>query len=53
MWLPLHTLVGSGEFYLVDELLKNNIDINAVDKAGNTSMLNIDLINLQLLFHHS
>lgn len=38
MWLPLHTLVGSGEFYLVDELLKNNVDINAVDKVGNTSI---------------
>ncbi|XWS29149.1 hypothetical protein CRYUN_Cryun24cG0003800 [Craigia yunnanensis] len=31
-WLPLHTLVASGEFYLVDALLKHNIDINAVDK---------------------
>lgn len=38
MWLPLHTLVGSGEFYLVDELLKNNIDINAVDKVGFTAL---------------
>ncbi|XP_022977547.1 ankyrin repeat domain-containing protein, chloroplastic [Cucurbita maxima] len=38
MWLPLHTLVGSGEFYLVDELLKNNVDINAVDKVGFTAL---------------
>ncbi|XP_023543881.1 ankyrin repeat domain-containing protein, chloroplastic isoform X2 [Cucurbita pepo subsp. pepo] len=38
MWLPLHTLVGSGEFYLVDELLKNNVDINAMDKVGFTAL---------------
>ncbi|XP_038881908.1 ankyrin repeat domain-containing protein, chloroplastic [Benincasa hispida] len=38
MWLPLHTLAGSGEFYLVDELLKNNVDINAVDKVGFTAL---------------
>ncbi|OMO83441.1 hypothetical protein COLO4_22501 [Corchorus olitorius] len=33
-WLPLHTLAASGEFYLVDAVLKHNIDINAVDKNG-------------------
>ncbi|KAJ0025419.1 hypothetical protein Pint_07694 [Pistacia integerrima] len=33
-WLPLHTLAASGEFYLVDALLKHNVDINAVDKDG-------------------
>ncbi|KAB1201774.1 Ankyrin repeat domain-containing protein, chloroplastic [Morella rubra] len=33
-WLPLHTLAASGEFYLMDALLKHNADINAVDKDG-------------------
>ncbi|XVF15981.1 hypothetical protein REPUB_Repub09cG0202600 [Reevesia pubescens] len=37
-WLPLYTLAASGEFYLVDTLLKHNVDINAVDKDGATSM---------------
>lgn len=32
-WLPLHTLAASGEFYLMDALLKHNVDINAVDKV--------------------
>lgn len=32
-WLPLHTLAASGEFYLVDALLKHNVDINATDKV--------------------
>ncbi|KAF9625048.1 hypothetical protein IFM89_017196 [Coptis chinensis] len=31
-WLPLHTLAASGEFYLVDALLKHAININATDK---------------------
>ncbi|XP_017978198.1 PREDICTED: ankyrin repeat domain-containing protein, chloroplastic isoform X2 [Theobroma cacao] len=37
-WLPLHTLAASGEFYLVDALLKHNVDINAVDKNGLTAV---------------
>ncbi|KAJ0024532.1 hypothetical protein Pint_07688 [Pistacia integerrima] len=37
-WLPLHTLAASGEFYLVDALLKHNVDINAVDKDGLTAI---------------
>ncbi|XP_028784399.1 ankyrin repeat domain-containing protein, chloroplastic isoform X2 [Neltuma alba] len=37
-WLPLHTLAASGEFYLVDSLLKHNVDINAVDKDGLTAL---------------
>ncbi|KAJ7953183.1 Ankyrin repeat domain-containing, chloroplastic-like protein [Quillaja saponaria] len=37
-WLPLHTLAASGEFYLVDSLLKHNADINAVDKDGLTAL---------------
>ncbi|KAK3413736.1 hypothetical protein EUGRSUZ_I02298 [Eucalyptus grandis] len=37
-WLPLHTLAASGEFYLMNALLKHNVDINAVDKEGATLM---------------
>ncbi|KAF9600424.1 hypothetical protein IFM89_009339 [Coptis chinensis] len=37
-WLPLHTLAASGEFYLVDALLKHAIDINAADKDGLTAL---------------
>ncbi|KAE8693461.1 Ankyrin repeat domain-containing protein [Hibiscus syriacus] len=37
-WLPLHTFAASGEFYLVDALLKHNFDINAVDKNGLTAI---------------
>ncbi|KAK0604032.1 hypothetical protein LWI29_011341 [Acer saccharum] len=37
-WLPLHTLAASGEFYIVDALLKHNVDINAVDKNGLTAL---------------
>ncbi|KAG9439442.1 hypothetical protein H6P81_019607 [Aristolochia fimbriata] len=35
-WFPLHTLAASGEFYLMDKLLKHSVDINAVDKNGLT-----------------
>ncbi|KAF8405473.1 hypothetical protein HHK36_010379 [Tetracentron sinense] len=37
-WLPLHTLAASGEFYLVDALLKHNVNINAADKGGLTAL---------------
>ncbi|KAK6924539.1 Ankyrin repeat, partial [Dillenia turbinata] len=37
-WLPLHTLAASGEFYLVDGLLKHNVDINTADKQGLTAL---------------
>ncbi|KAJ6824279.1 putative ankyrin repeat domain-containing protein, chloroplastic [Iris pallida] len=33
-WLPLHTLAASGEFYLLDTILKHSVDINVVDKDG-------------------
>ncbi|PKA47771.1 Ankyrin repeat domain-containing protein, chloroplastic [Apostasia shenzhenica] len=33
-WLPLHTLAASGEFYLLDMLLKHNVDINGADEDG-------------------
>ncbi|XP_050368912.1 ankyrin repeat domain-containing protein, chloroplastic [Argentina anserina] len=35
-WLPLHTLAASGEYYLMDALLKHEADINAVDKDDRT-----------------
>ncbi|XP_077219577.1 ankyrin repeat protein isoform X2 [Tasmannia lanceolata] len=37
-WLPLHTFAASGEFYLLDMLLKHNVDINATDKDGLTAL---------------
>ncbi|XP_068642528.1 ankyrin repeat domain-containing protein, chloroplastic-like isoform X2 [Aristolochia californica] len=37
-WFPLHTLAASGEFNLVDKLLKHSVDINAVDKDGLTAL---------------
>ncbi|KAF5184011.1 Ankyrin repeat domain-containing protein [Thalictrum thalictroides] len=37
-WLPLHTLAASGEFYLVNALLKHTADINAADKDGLTAL---------------
>ncbi|XP_037437090.1 ankyrin repeat domain-containing protein, chloroplastic-like [Triticum dicoccoides] len=33
-WLPLHTLAASGDFYLLDNLLKHKVDVNALDKDG-------------------
>ncbi|KAL0914006.1 hypothetical protein M5K25_017503 [Dendrobium thyrsiflorum] len=37
-WLPVHTLASSGEFYLLDLLLKHSVDINAVDEDGLTAI---------------
>ncbi|KAF2312465.1 hypothetical protein GH714_034766 [Hevea brasiliensis] len=37
-WLPLHTLAASGELYLMDALLKHNVDINAVNVDGLTAL---------------
>ncbi|CAA6666736.1 unnamed protein product [Spirodela intermedia] len=37
-WLPLHAFAASGEFYLLDALLKHNVDVNAPDKDGATLM---------------
>ncbi|CAH2043018.1 unnamed protein product, partial [Thlaspi arvense] len=37
-WLPLHTLAATGEFYLLDSLLKHNLDINATDVGGMTAL---------------
>lgn len=32
-WQPLHTLAASGEFYLVDTLMKYNVDINVPNQV--------------------
>ncbi|KAL7223760.1 hypothetical protein ACSBR1_025252 [Camellia fascicularis] len=37
-WLPLHSLAASGDFYLVNALLKHNVDINIQDKDGLTAL---------------
>nr|BAJ97994.1 predicted protein [Hordeum vulgare subsp. vulgare] len=37
-WLPLHTLAASGDFYLLDNLLKHKVDVNALDKDGLTAI---------------
>ena len=38
-WQPLHTLAASGEFYLVNALLKHNVDINIQDKVCRTVIM--------------
>lgn len=43
-WLPLHTLAASGEFYLLDALLKHNVDLNAPDKVEIHERLKINFI---------
>ncbi|GAB4848424.1 hypothetical protein Ancab_003121 [Ancistrocladus abbreviatus] len=37
-WLPLHSLAASGEFYLLNALLKHVSDINATDQDGLTAL---------------
>ncbi|KAH7853350.1 hypothetical protein Vadar_001450 [Vaccinium darrowii] len=37
-WQPLHSLAASGQFYLVNALLKHNVDINIQDKDGWTPL---------------
>ncbi|KAK9067427.1 hypothetical protein SSX86_014756 [Deinandra increscens subsp. villosa] len=37
-WQPLHTLAASGEFYLVDTLMKYNVDINVLNQEGLTAI---------------
>lgn len=37
-WLPLHAVAASGESYLVNTLLKYNVDINAADQDGLTAL---------------
>uniref|UniRef100_A0A5B7C7T3 Uncharacterized protein n=1 Tax=Davidia involucrata TaxID=16924 RepID=A0A5B7C7T3_DAVIN len=50
-WLPLHTLAASGEFYLVNALLKHNVDINAQDKDGLTALHKAILCKKQAIFN--
>ncbi|CAH1424094.1 unnamed protein product [Lactuca virosa] len=37
-WQPLHTLAALGEFYLVDTLMKYNVDINVPNQEGLTAL---------------
>ncbi|KAK6136811.1 hypothetical protein DH2020_029446 [Rehmannia glutinosa] len=50
-WHPLHTLAASGEFYLVNSLLKHNLDINAPDKNGLTAIHKAILGRKQAIFN--
>ncbi|KAL6522637.1 hypothetical protein OROMI_031595 [Orobanche minor] len=50
-WHPLHTLVASGEFYLMNSLLKHNLDINAPDKNGLTAIHKSILGRKQAIFN--
>ncbi|GFQ07861.1 ankyrin repeat domain-containing protein chloroplastic [Phtheirospermum japonicum] len=51
-WHPLHTLAASGEFYLVNSLLKHNIDINVPDKNGLTAIHKAILGRKQAIFNY-
>ncbi|XP_042042262.1 ankyrin repeat domain-containing protein, chloroplastic [Salvia splendens] len=50
-WHPVHTLVAAGEFYLVDSLLKHNLDINTPDKNGLTAIHKAILAKKQAIFN--
>ncbi|XP_052195335.1 ankyrin repeat domain-containing protein, chloroplastic isoform X2 [Diospyros lotus] len=50
-WQPLHTLAASGEFYLVNALLKHNVDINIQDKGGLTALHKAILSKKQAIFN--
>lgn len=50
-WHPLHTLAASGEFYLLNAMLKHNIDINAQDKGGLTAIHKAILGKKQAIFN--
>ncbi|XP_038974724.1 ankyrin repeat domain-containing protein, chloroplastic [Phoenix dactylifera] len=51
-WLPIHTLAASGEFYLLDALLKQNVDINAIDKDGLSAIHRAILCKKQAIFDY-
>nr|XP_019701580.1 ankyrin repeat domain-containing protein, chloroplastic [Elaeis guineensis] len=51
-WLPLHTLAASGEFYLLDALLKHNVDINAINKDGLSAIHRAILCKKQAIFNY-
>ncbi|XP_011081481.1 ankyrin repeat domain-containing protein, chloroplastic isoform X1 [Sesamum indicum] len=50
-WHPLHTLAASGQFYLVNALLKHNLDINVPDKDGLTAIHKAILGKKQAIFN--
>ncbi|KAL8134792.1 hypothetical protein AgCh_009707 [Apium graveolens] len=50
-WQPLHTLAASGEFYLLTELLKHNVEINVPDKTGLTAIHRAILGKKQAIFN--
>eukprot|EP01018_Ginkgo_biloba_P007004 Gb_02757 [translate_table: standard] len=37
-WIPFHTLATSGQILLVDDTLKQGVDVNTVDKDGLTAL---------------
>ncbi|XP_071927611.1 ankyrin repeat domain-containing protein, chloroplastic-like [Coffea arabica] len=51
-WQPLHTLAASGEFHLVNTLLKHNVDINAMDKDGLIAIHKAILGKKQAIFNY-
>ncbi|KAL3527262.1 hypothetical protein ACH5RR_011918 [Cinchona calisaya] len=51
-WQPLHTLAASGEFYLVNNLIKHNVDINAPDKDGLTAIHRAIIGKKQAIFNY-
>ncbi|URD96175.1 Ankyrin repeat [Musa troglodytarum] len=51
-WLPLHGLAASGEFFLLDTLLKHNVDINGVDKDGLSAMHKAILCKKQAIINY-
>nr|CAD1835181.1 unnamed protein product [Ananas comosus var. bracteatus] len=51
-WLPLHTLAASGEFYLLDRLLRHNVDINGVDKDGLSAIHKAIICNKQAIVNY-
>ncbi|CAA0807586.1 Ankyrin repeat domain-containing protein-chloroplastic [Striga hermonthica] len=50
-WNPLHTLAACGEFYLVNSLLKHNLDINTLDMNGLTPVHRAILGKKQAVFN--
>ncbi|KAJ4802967.1 Ankyrin repeat protein [Rhynchospora pubera] len=51
-WLPLHILAASGEFYLLDKILRYTVDINAVDKDGLTAIHRAILCKKQAIVNY-
>ncbi|CAK9159118.1 unnamed protein product [Ilex paraguariensis] len=51
-WQPLHTLAASGEFYLVNVLLKHCSDVNVPDKEGLTALHKAILCKKHAIFNY-